>query len=73
MPLWYVGIQEASLIEGDTVAVGAKVRGLGTRLTQRVVAEPEGFFKLAMPVMTGQMRRNLEISLQNLKEIIEAR
>lgn len=116
MPLWYVGVQEAALIEGDKVTVGARVRGTGTlmgkrfevistvvayepnrksayeftqpfaqtiyntyepvnggtRFTQRVVVEAGGFFKLAMPVMNGHIRRNLETSLHNLKDVVEA-
>lgn len=44
----------------------------GTRFTQRIVFEPGGFFKLAMPIMNGAIRRNLETSLGNLKDIIEA-
>jgi len=116
MPLWFVGAQEATQIEGTTMGVGAKVRAVGsllgkrietittctgyeanralayemtqpfsqtmhytfeaanggTRLTIRAVAEPGGFFKLAMPVMAGAVRRNAETSLNNLKDILES-
>jgi uncharacterized membrane protein len=43
----------------------------GTRVTERIEAEPGGFFKLAEPVILRQQRSQMEQSLQNLKRVME--
>lgn len=115
-PQWFVGVQEIGLVEGHTVAEGAKVRAVGsvlgrrietvmtcrayeanrrvvwemtqpfaqtstyiyesvaggTRVTMKGVAELDGFFKLAAPLIVSAVRRNMETSLSNLKDLLEA-
>lgn len=44
----------------------------GTRLTMKAQFEPGGFFKLAMPILGGMLRRQTETSLANLKDVLEA-
>lgn len=44
----------------------------GTRVTMQGVAELDGFFKLAAPLIVSAVRRNMDASLHNLKDILEA-
>ncbi|MGD8751087.1 MAG: SRPBCC family protein [Anaerolineales bacterium] len=44
----------------------------GTRLTQRIVADVEGFFRLAKPIVVRTTKRNLENNLLTLKDLLEA-
>jgi uncharacterized membrane protein len=44
----------------------------GTRVTQRLVANIEGFFRLAKPIVERMTKRNLENNLQTLKEVLES-
>jgi uncharacterized protein YndB with AHSA1/START domain len=45
--------------------------GAGTRMTQRIDAEPGGFFKVAEPVLHLLGERELRKSLVNLKDLLE--
>lgn len=44
----------------------------GTKVTQRIVADIEGFFRLAQPIVVRTTKRNLESNLQTLKDLLEA-
>jgi uncharacterized protein YndB with AHSA1/START domain len=44
----------------------------GTKLTQRIVADVEGFFRLAKPIVVRTTKRNLENNLLTLKDLLEA-
>ena len=44
----------------------------GTKLTQQIVADVEGFFRLAQPIVVRTTRRNLENNLLTLKDLMEA-
>ncbi len=44
----------------------------GTKVTQRIVADIEGFFRLAQPIVVRTTKRNLENNLQTLKDLLEA-
>ncbi len=44
----------------------------GTKVTQRLVANIEGFFRLAKPIVERMTKRNLENNLQTLKELLES-
>jgi len=44
----------------------------GTKVTMLAEAEPGGFFKLAEPLAIRMVRRQLETSLNNLKDLLEA-
>src|SRR5262245_54241958 len=43
-----------------------------TRVVETIEAEPDGLFKLATPVLVPLLKRQLEVALVNLKELIEA-
>jgi hypothetical protein len=43
----------------------------GTRATVRVAGDPDGFYKLAGPLMVGAIRKNLNGDLKRLKRILE--
>jgi uncharacterized protein YndB with AHSA1/START domain len=45
----------------------------GTQVRMSAEGEPGGFFKLATPLLNSMTRRQLETSLSNLKDILEAR
>lgn len=45
----------------------------GTKVRMFVEGEPGGFFKLAEPLLNSMVRRQLETSLGNLKDVLEAR
>ena len=45
--------------------------GVGTRMTQRIEAEPGGFFKVAEPILHLVAQRELKRSLVNLKGLLE--
>ena len=44
----------------------------GTKVTQRIVADIEGFFRLAQPIVVRTTKRNLESNLLTLKELLES-
>jgi uncharacterized membrane protein len=44
----------------------------GTKVTQKLVANIEGFFRLAKPIVERMTKRNLENNLQTLKQLLEA-
>ncbi len=44
----------------------------GTKVTMHAEGEPGGFFKLAEPLAARMVRRQLETSLNNLKDVLEA-
>ncbi|CAN5708160.1 SRPBCC family protein [soil metagenome] len=44
-----------------------------TRVKIAMRAEPGGFFKVAQPVLSGMGKRQLDSSVGNLKDILEAR
>jgi uncharacterized protein YndB with AHSA1/START domain len=44
----------------------------GTKVTQRIVADIEGFFRLAQPIVVRTTKRNLENNLHTLKDILES-
>jgi carbon monoxide dehydrogenase subunit G len=46
--------------------------GSGTRLSQSGQMDPGGLFKLAGPLLAGQMKKQLESDAQQLKEVLEA-
>jgi len=46
--------------------------GGGTRVTEIMEAEPGGFFRLAAPLLVPLMKRQLNGTLTNLKELMEA-
>jgi uncharacterized protein YndB with AHSA1/START domain len=43
----------------------------GTQVSETVLAEPGGFFKLAEPVLLRQQKSQMEKDLKNLKELLE--
>jgi len=43
----------------------------GTRVTETVVAEPGGLFKLAEPLLVSMFKRRFEADLANLKDVME--
>jgi uncharacterized membrane protein len=43
-----------------------------TKVTQRIVADIEGFFRLAEPIVVRSVQRNIQNNLQTLKETLEA-
>jgi uncharacterized protein YndB with AHSA1/START domain len=45
----------------------------GTKVTIEVVAEPGGFFKLAEPVLGRITKKQFEVQLETIKELLEAR
>jgi len=44
----------------------------GTRVDARIEVEPEGFFKLAEPLLAKIAKRQLEAALASLKDLMEA-
>lgn len=44
----------------------------GTQVTQRIVADIEGFFRLAEPIVVRSVQRNIHNNLATLKETLEA-
>jgi uncharacterized protein YndB with AHSA1/START domain len=44
----------------------------GTRVTETVVAEPGGLFKLAGPLLVSMFKRRFEADFANLKDLMEA-
>ena len=46
--------------------------GAGTRLSGMVQMEPGGLFKVAGPLLAGQLKKQLEGDLQRLKALLEA-
>lgn len=44
----------------------------GTKVTQQIIADVEGFFSLARPIVVRTTKRNIENNLQTLKEVLEA-
>ncbi len=44
----------------------------GTRVTEILEGEPGGFFRLAEPVLRRMAQRQVESSLDNLKDLLEA-
>jgi uncharacterized protein YndB with AHSA1/START domain len=44
----------------------------GTKVTQRIVADIEGFFRLAQSFVVSKTKRNLESNLHTLKDLMEA-
>ena len=45
----------------------------GTRLTRVAEGEPEGFFKLADPIIERVLKRQVRTDLETLKDVLEAR
>jgi uncharacterized protein YndB with AHSA1/START domain len=43
----------------------------GTKVAQQIIADVEGFFRLAKPIVVRTTKRNLENNLQTLKELLE--
>ena len=43
----------------------------GTRVTDTQVAEPDGFFKLAEPLLVSMVKRQFEADFANLKDLME--
>jgi uncharacterized membrane protein len=43
----------------------------GTRVTNTLVAEPGGFFKLAEPLLVSMIKRQFEANMANLKDLME--
>jgi uncharacterized membrane protein len=46
--------------------------GEGTRLSGTLQAEPGGLFKVAGPLLAGQLKKQIEADLQRLKALLEA-
>ena len=46
--------------------------GTGTRIHEVVEGDPRGFFKLAQPVLVKLVGRQLDASLGNMKDLLEA-
>ena len=44
----------------------------GTKVSQRIVADIEGFFRLAQPIVVRTTKRNIENNLHTLKDLLEA-
>ena len=44
----------------------------GTKVTQQLVADIKGFFRLAQPIVVRTTKRNLENNLHTLKDLLEA-
>jgi uncharacterized protein YndB with AHSA1/START domain len=44
----------------------------GTKVTQQIVADVKGFFRLAQPIVVRTTKRNLENNLHTLKDLLEA-
>jgi uncharacterized protein YndB with AHSA1/START domain len=44
----------------------------GTKVTQQLVADIKGFFRLAQPIVLRTAKRNLENDLHTLKDLLEA-
>jgi uncharacterized protein YndB with AHSA1/START domain len=43
----------------------------GTKVTQQIVADIEGFFRLAQPIVIRTTKRNIASNLQTLKDLLE--
>jgi hypothetical protein len=41
-------------------------------VTWSIEGEPEGFFRVAAPVLRGMVKRQVESQLGNLKDLLEA-
>ena len=49
-----------------------ELAGDGTRVTFLLTGEPDGFFKLAEPVLMKILQRQWQTNLANLKDVLEA-
>ena len=58
-------------VDMETTVTYELVAG-GTRVHEVAEGDPRGFFKVAEPVLVKLVRRQLEGSLQNLKDLLEA-
>jgi uncharacterized membrane protein len=48
-----------------------EITGGSTKVTQKIVADIEGFFKLAEPIVVRSVKRNIQNNLMTLKDTLE--